>query len=519
MAGNFPKARNEVSSYTLKMRKDHYLAQWLMTIPNNPNAKKNVVIIVDHMGLQWSGLLKNWSAKKDSSGMYFLEITFMDDLQFIMDFLLGPPNPALPIPIFQFPRVLPIIGPSRWAISMMILINLMRVQGSWWKLPDDPFDGFSWRQKFDQTLWQCHIKAPSLFDDSSLWTLLATRMDKIGTVISDALDDSECVLRFRRIMTIDGETPADHGLGYLSSVLNGALVLEVVDASGFYGQAGNVFGGALWSGFTRSLVNFATGFIDNYLTPLSDTQTVWPNAYYQANFYGQWPGFPWILLRDSRWSQMETADLNYAPATAVSAVVGGDNPYADQIAELLIQSVGNILGYFALAGFSSAGDIAATVIMPFLQGTILAWLEWKNYSRAQQLGWVHLWEIYQQGAEANAWSLAAFAALRTAMRATEAKSSHTFTLNGSGPIYPGLHFDIGDRMSSTVDELIPGVIFTDHVEQLNLGWDYSGGDARAHSYEVSVGKNEAGMSIAERQARLLSKGLDALQNIGVHAIS
>lgn len=516
-SGRFGKKKNEADTYTLKLRLDHYIAKWLVSIPNDPDAKKNVVITVDHMGLRFSGLLHHWTSKKDSDGIRYLEVTWISDEQFFLDFMLGPPNPALPIPVFQFPRVLPIFGPTRWAVSFLILINLMRLQGNWWTLPDDPFDWDSWTSSFDMSTWQCLIKMDSLLEDSSLWTLLATRMDKIGTVVEDAMDDAQCVFRVRRILTVDGETPADYGITYVDSCRNGALMIEVVDAAGYYSALGNVFGGALATGFARSVVTFAEGFIETYLTT-DESEVIYPDEYYQPNYWLQKPAYPWIRIRDSKWSQVESSELTWNPATATSVIVGGSNPYADQAATLIIQSVGNILGYMLLGGFSSAGDIAAEVIMPFLQGTILAWLQWEHMTRAQQLGWVHLWEIKAEGGDSNAWSLKAIAALRAGFEATKSETTHTFSLTGCGPIYPGLHFDIGDRLSSTEEWTVPGVIFTNQVESIELAWDYTS-DGSPHQYSITVGKNEAGMSVAERMSRLLTKGLDTLSNIGVHLIS
>src|SRR5690606_35850467 len=151
---------------------------------------------------------------------------WIDDLQFLQ-FMLGPPNPLLPIPIFQFPRVLPIFGPAKWSISFLILLNLIRLNGNLWTLPDDPFAVGSWDDLFDWSDWQVLIRAnPFDLDDSSTWTLLATRMNRIDSVIEDALDDAKLVLTYRRILTVDGETSDVPGV---PNVANGALVLEVVD--------------------------------------------------------------------------------------------------------------------------------------------------------------------------------------------------------------------------------------------------------------------------------------------------
>lgn len=518
ISGSFPFTKRDVATGVLRLPYDNHLAKWLISIPNDPEAKKNVVITVEHMGNnnRWSGLLHDWKVERDTRGSLILEATFLDDRQYLK-YLLAPPNPALPIPIFQFPRVLPIFGPSRWAIGFLILINLMRVQSSWYTLPLDPFRWESWANLFDATTWQVHVKAPPLLFDNSLWTLLAVRMDNIEDAIKDALDDARLVITYRRILTVDGETPADYGMGHLSSMRNGALILSVEDVSGFYNSDGNVFGGQnMFAGFTRSVIQFASGYVESTLTTLGDDQSIVPDAYYGQHFWGQVPGHPWIVLRDSKYSQIETSTLGWNPAGPVGAIVGGDNPYADQIAELLIQSVGNILGYFALAGFSSAGDIAATVILPFIVGCILAWDTYINRSRASQLGWAHLFEIGQQGGEQNAWSLAALASIRALMEATSSKTSHQFTLTGVGPIYPGLHFSYGDRLGSTAEQIVPGVIFVDEVEVMLLEFDYSGnGEDQGHRYKITVGKNEAGMTMQERSTRLLNKALSNLSRLGV----
>lgn len=518
-SGSFSFGKWEASSGQLKIPVSHYLAKWILSVPNDSEAKKNIVVTVDVMGgrMRWSGLLDNWKASRDADGLRWLEVTFIDDLQFL-SFMLAPPNPALPIPIFQFPRVLPLWGPTTWIVSLLILINLMRLQGNWYTLPDDPGDWESWTDSLDMSTWQVLIDMPSLLSDSSLWCLLATRMDRIDTAIADALDDARQTISYRRVLTVDGESlDSEFGMSFPSDCRNGTLVLKVEDRAGFYNADGTAFGGGIAGGFVRTLVDFADGYVESIFTTISDDEEIYPEEYYGSNFWRQLPSRPWIHLRDTRWSNINTLELGYRPAGPTSVIVGGDNPYADQLAELLIQSVGNILGYFALGGFSSAGDIAATVIMPFLVGTILAWLQWENFSRAQNLGWVHLFETYQQGGESNAWSIAAIAALRAGFEATDSETSHVVTLTGAGPIYPGLHLVPGLRVGSSCAQLVPGVLFVEQVEQMVYSWDWSGSEPAR--WEVQIGKNEAGLSSAERSARKLSKALDTLQNIGVRLIS
>jgi hypothetical protein len=515
IAGEFPFKKNEMGSAgTLRLRLDHHLAKWLISIPDDPVAKKNVVITVDHYGgkVRWSGLLKFFKAIK-KSGIWYLEITWVSDLQFLQ-FLLGAPNPLLPIPIFQFPRVLPIFGPTKFAISLMILLNLWRVQGGLWTGADDPFAAGGGGGLFDWSGWQVLIKAsPIDLDDSSTWTLIATRMNRMDQIIENALDDAQLTMRYRRILTVDGEVPEVFGA---ETVANGALVLEVVDSSGYYSPDGTATGGGIFGGLSRTIQGFASGFVEDVQTFIGDAQS-WPASYYDADYIG--PGDPtrtWIVIRDSKYSSIETSEWTWGPATAVRAIVGGDNPLVDQMAALLIESVGALIGYFLLGGFSGLGSIISAVVMPFLVGTILAWLEWVNHARAHNLGWVHLIEVYGQGAESNAWSLAAVVALRGAFLATRSEAAHVMSFGSGGRFLPGLMFMPGDRIASTFEQATT-TIRVDQCEEVTLSWDY--GADQPHEYKVQVGLSKAAMSLAERQTRQLSFALATLSNIGVHLIT
>lgn len=511
VSGKFRWTKNQAAEGVLRLRLDHYLAKWLISIPNDPTAKKNTVITVDLMGgaQRWSGLLKNWKAVRDAQGLRYLDVTFVDDLQFLQ-YMLGPPNPLLPIPVFQWPRVLPIFGPAKWAISVLILINLIRIEGNLYQPPDDPFDTSSWDSLFDWSGWQVLIKAnPFDLDDSSLWAFLATRMTRMDQVIADALDDAQLVITYRRILTVDGEVSPVDGVPV---VANGALVLEVVDRSGYYGPDGTSTGGGIVGGFERTLVSFASGFVEDVETTVSDSEIIWPDQYYQPGFLGAVPGYPPIVVRDTDYTSMETSMLCWSPATAVDVIVGGDNPLADQLARLAIESIGAAIGYFL--GFSALGSMAADVIMPFLVGCIAAFLQWKNQGRGAELGWVHLWELFQQGAENNAWSISAIAALRAGFLASRSETSHQFTMDDGGAFLPGLDFSIGDRIGSTC-AAVSNLIFVDQVEVMEFSFDPD----NPHQWDITVGLAKAAMSQSERQMRLVNKALQTISNLGVHLLS
>jgi hypothetical protein len=510
---SFPWKNNEGSAGNFRLRAEHYIAKKIASIPNDPNLCKNVVITVDMYGgmLRWSGLMHDWQVTTEE-GVDYITANFNDDLQFL-DFMLVPPNPLLPLPIFQFPRVFFLFGPSRWCVATLILLQIIRLEGNLWQLPDDPFDLAQWLSILNWEDWQVHIKAQSFLMDDSLWTLLAARMDTVTSCVADALDDAQLTITYRRIITFDGERP--EGL-LVNNVKNGALVFEIVDRSGFTLPEGTFFEGTAVAGFFRSVISWGSGFLEDSMTSVTTTDELYPDEYYQTSWLSTLAAAPGIVVRDSRYTDLHSK-VAHSPPTAVKVIVGGNNPTADAIARLIIEAVGNLLGYFLLAGFDSLGDIAADIIMPFLTGTILAWDEWKNFTRATAMGWIHLFEIYQHGGDNNAWSLAALAAMRGGFKATATQTSHQFVISDDNWPIPGAHFNIGDRVGSTagaLQRLGLDMIFVNQVEEMTLE-----GKGVDRTFTVRCGKNKAVQSMGERFANLLSKAMEQLQNVGVHLIS
>lgn len=509
----FPKKKNVSAAGSFKVRANHWLAKYITSVPNDPNECKNIIIRVDLYGgrWRWTGMLHHWQLET-LDGVDYLTAFFNDDMQ-MLQFMLGPPNPLLPIDVFQFPRDWPMFGPSIWCISTFILLQIFRKEGNLYQLPDDPFDLAQWLEIFDLSAWQLHVKSNIFIDDSSLWTFIASRMNTVDSVIADALDDGQLCLDYRRIFTAEGETVT----GLLdNNVANGALVFEITDKSGFTLPGGTFFNGTALAGLARSVLTFTDGFVEDTLTMVTDDESIRPEQYYQSGFLGSFASSPGICVRDSFYNDLQSK-VTYSPATAASVIVGGDNPTADAIVKLIIETTGNLLGYFLLGGFDSLGDIIDDVVQPFLNGTILAWVEWKNTGRATNLGWVHLLEVYQSGAENNAWSLAALAALRGGFTSTEAQTSHTMVITDSTWLIPGLHFELGDRIASTSGALMRqgiDVMFVDQVEETNL----QGTDV-AHQFVLKIGQNKAAMTQGERASRLLNKALMKIQDIGVRLIS
>lgn len=520
--GSFPFKNNTPSQGTIELRDDHYIAMWLKKLPNDPNLRKNVVITVDFYGgaKRWSGLLDKWEVKSNK-GVKTLEVTFMDDLTFLQ-YLLCPPNPVLPIPVFQFPRIFALAGPSIWAISMVIFINLIRTQAADnWLLPDDPFDFDQWASTFDTiedlwdwSDWQVHIKAPSFLNDGSLWTFISSRMNAIDSIIADTLDDAQLTIQYRRIITDDGERCSPNI--FVPNVKNCALVFEIVDNSNITTLDGTFLEGTIADGMIRSVVTYGSGFVEDIFQVATENTSLAPDEYYQNGFVGTIAKQPWVVLHDNEWSAIDSSSLSWGPSKNVSVVVGGDNPAADAIAKLTIETIGNLLG--AMIMFSSLGTIISDVVMPFLVGTIAAWLYWRNQGRQKDLGWIHYLESFQQGAESNSWSLAAASALRGGFLSGKAETRHVMELHDTWFV-PGIHADIGHRVGSTIQSKgLESIIFVNQLEEMIASWDNTMGALVPYSWLIKAGRSERALSLGERLAKLTKRIGEASRNVGLSII-
>lgn len=519
---DWPDKKNVSSAGYFTVRANHHLAKLIARIPNDPEECKQIVVRVDRFGgaWRWTGMMHHWKVyTKD--GVDYLTASFNDDKQ-VAQFTLGPPNPLLPIPIFQGPRDWFQFGPGNWTCASFFWLNVLRNQLTEAALavvtiPEDPGDIESWADGIIDSLlpsqWQVHVKVPNFLTDSSLWTFIGSRMNTVDSVIADALDDGQLVLRYRRYFTGEGETVT----GLLdNNIANGSLVFWIDDESGF-GDSGSFFGGSAVGGLARSIITWTAGGIEDTLSLVTDDEGLYADEFYQSGFMGQFASAPTVGLDDS-WFHDLQSEVTYSPATASKVIVGGDNPTADAIAKLIIESIGNLIGYFLLGGFDSLGDIVADVVMPFIVGTILAWDEWTNVARKTNLGWVHLWEIYQQGAENNNWSLSAVVAMRGGFKNTEAKTSHTMVLDESSWFIPGMHAQTGDRFWSTsgaLQRMGIDIRFVNQIEEMSL----KGDDTGYSQFIVKCGQNKAAMSQGERNANLLKKVLNKIHDIGFRLVS
>src|SRR5690606_35853646 len=159
-------------------------------------------------------------------------------------------------------------------------------------------------------------------------------------------------LKWRRIFTDEGER--ESGIMFVNpeNMANGALVFEIVDDSGYYSPLhGTFLQGTIADGLLRSAVQYIGGFIEDTIVTIADDENLYPDEYFGPGCLGTLASAPWLVIRDTSWSPIETAEFTWSPATATRVIVGGDNPAADAILQLIIETAGSLIGYFLLGGF------------------------------------------------------------------------------------------------------------------------------------------------------------------------
>ena len=108
---------------------------------------------------------------------------------------------------------------------------------------------------------------------------------------------------------------------------------------------------------------------------------------------------------------------------------------------------------------------------------------------------------------------------RGGFNATRAETAHTMVIGDNTWFIPGLHASIGDRIASTSGALRRhaniDLLFINQIKEMNL----SGGGDNAEEFTVKVGINRAAMTVGERNARMVKKALDKLNDLGVRLVS
>lgn len=490
---------NNTGTGSLTLPADHYLAKW--AADTNSRGTKNVHITVDKDGARWGGRMSEVSVRKKDNGEREVEIQFLDFMEDLKHIRVWS-NPVLPAAI-QFPRAFILAGPSIWALKLALFLNLMRNQNSLFTLPDNPLDFGQWGGNLDMRNWPVSMRGQSLLGDSSPHCVLSSRFKTWHELAEPILEDAQLCVTYEVWLPGDPEPWP----GYTPN-RPGQVIYDIVDKSGWWGSTGT--GGNILHGIARTAMQLLDNGVDMDRTVVGD-----PNApdYRGKDWLGTAPGAPWVVLREGDLTGIQSSDFTYQPATDVQVVVGGHSmPGVNEIISSAIQLAGDLASSTFIGPNVNLGQVADTLLQPLYTDTILAWMSFKSFARAQELGWSHYFEHMPANAD-RAYTLSSLMAIRRGWWETRERVGHSVKIADGAPYTIGDngkgHFFIGDRIATT-HPLVPDKLVVEQVSELVLAWDRT-----SFGWDVTVGTLDRTESGLDQVVRKVSEVASAAQELGV----
>ena len=498
LKAGFRLVENETGQAYIRLSVRHYIAKWIAD--HRGRDKKNVHVTFDKQGVRWGGRLENYKLVKEKGGVVYLEATFKHDYEEVKHVRCWS-SPFLPAEI-QFPKVWMCFGPAKWALSVTLLVNIMRLESSIWMLPDDPMDRSQWFD-FDQSNWSIVVKPFEFAGDSSVFTTVFSRFRSWHELAQRALEDAQLSVRCTRYL--EGDPPPWPG----ANLRHGCLVIEIVDKSGWNTETG--FFGSLLTGLQRAFTQVGSDGMTEGVNLVPNPN--YPPQYYEPGYKGTLPKAPWVVFMEGPHTGIKSSEFTWYPATDVQVVVGGHSaPMVNEMIGAAIIAIGGFIG--SLFGQSQIGSAVEAVLRPLYTDVLLAFQTWKDVDRAQDLGWSHYHEKWGDGAD-KAYTIAALIALRAGMWSTRERTVHTLEIADAAPYYfggPGQgDMELGDRIATTVlGAPDPHWLYVERIMAAEYSWDPSG----PSGWVLEIGQREPEDPVL-RAMQIIQEINGGLQQLGV----
>ena len=506
---NFSLVDNDSGAGTLVLPFDSFAAQWVNDQKGriSRGEKRGVHITVDYCGIRWGGRLEDSAVEKLDTGDTQLVVTFLHDYENLKWYQVWS-NPFLPAAV-QFPRVWMVPGPARWALLTCLFVNILRDELSLWALPDDPLDISSWGS-LDQSNWSVVVKPLSFMEDmaaGTVWAVPNSRWKTWHDMAIDILEDGEYSVVCRRYL--QGDPAPWPG----ANLRHGTLVVSIEDKSGVY--VGTSHGGTIFDGLVRTAVEFGDDLIDGTVEPVLGLDI--PAGYNTPFNRFTDPTVPYVLYRDNEFTGIQTSKFTQVPAKGVQVNCGGHSmPGVNEMISAGIQAAGDIIGGNIVIngyGLGSIGGSIDTLLKPFYEDTILAWMSVKSLSRSSTAGWSRYFEYFQDGAD-KAYTLSSLMVLRTGFWATRNHTRHELVVADGAPYLIGEngkgHFSVGDRVGATIAGDNTGNVYMDRVSTLELAWSRDS----APEWKITIGKGDDVDPVAQAFKRI-ERLMTGMRDLGV----
>lgn len=492
----FEFLNNDAGTATLVLPIDHWFAEQVMSPVDWPT--KSLYLTFDRDGSRWSGRVTTFKVVVDARGDQQVEIYCTHDYIKLKELLVWS-NPFLPAEV-QFPKAWVLFGPSRWAVSTTLFVNLLRKNNSLWMLPDDPLDLAQWFD-LDMSNWSMAVKPVKLGEDTSLSTVLSSRFKTFHDCVEPTLADAQLTIDCRRFL--EGDPQPIEG----KTLRHGCLVFEVLDQSGWNKQTS--FFGNMKNGLTRVTRRIGSDGLtegEDYVPRVDN-----PAEYDDEGFKGSLPEAPWVVLEHGVDTGIEATEFEYTPPGPSQFVTGGSSmPGVNEALKASIIGLGGFLGSFIRQ--SQAGSVADALLEPLYSDVFAAFMAHKHHKRIDEQGWDYPFEYWVDGSD-KAYTLSALSALRKAKEETRERFACEVRMNNGAPYWVGPRgygdFFLGDRVAVHALGMPEDQLFVEQVQSLR----YSS-SAEDKDWEITVGKPEF-VSGFTYLAKRFEASTTALKELGV----
>lgn len=406
---------NAAGTITVTIPADHPAAQWVWDEKGRVSRGEGINVHVEYRigGTRVSGRVTPSTGIKSErldTGEDVITIEAVGEYK-NLEMVRVWSNPFLPA-VFQFPRLWILAGPAIWVLKTTLFVNLLRLYGSLWQIPDDPLNPLTWLDGLNMSNWDIVVKPTSLLADmaaGTVWCVATSRFRSWTEMAETILEDAELTVTLSRWRAGDPEPWPG------ADIKDGALVVDIVDNSRHREGAAN--GGTIFDGLTRTIRESVGDLIEDVETafaggPSSEVADLWRSVLCTA------PGWPTVHI-DADGDSRPT--VTRRPPGAVHLTMGGQSaPGVNEAISAAVQSIGdlvtsniNIAGY----GIGPQGGAIDAVLKPLYTDTVLAWMSVKLIQRRNRVGSSHFLEDFIE-IPGKAYTISALAALRAGERAT-----------------------------------------------------------------------------------------------------
>ncbi|WP_157978677.1 MULTISPECIES: Gp37-like protein [Nocardia] len=508
---NFQWIDNDAGTGLTEIPLDDDLAKWIWQVRQRIDAgeKRHVYITVEKDGAQWSGRIFDHGVEKREDGTRVLSVRWINDFDLLRKYLVWC-NPFLP-DFVQAPHAFFVPGPSIWSLKTCLFLNVMREQESFYELDDDPMDQGS----VGMSNWSVVVKPTTFLDDlnaGTIWSVPNSRFKYWTDMSKDILEDAQLSIQIRRFIEGEDEQPIAG-----ETLRNGALVVDIVDKSGYYTDTSN--GGDPFTGLARTFAQFAEDFIDEVIEDVVDPAA--PDSYKVPGQRLTDKTCPYVVYLEGEETGIESGKFTATPNSAIQVVAGGHSmPFVNELISAAIQTAGDLLA--AAVVIPPIGGAVDAVAQIFYWDSLFAWMHARSAGRVANSGWSRPFEVIAADGD-RAYTLEALLSLRKSLHETRSYFSHEINIRDGAPWFIGDrgrgHFFLGDRIGAqvigdygTTMFVDDHTIYVDRVRELTLAWDRES----PPEWVATIGDQEKNKDRGQRALGAIANLGGLVQQLAVH---